>query len=52
MKSPAMVKFVVFALFTLALFGLRHVFHESMKIDSCLDSGGKYDKENEQCITK
>jgi len=52
MKSSAMIKLLVFALFTLALFGLRHVFHESMKIDMCLDSGGKYNKESEQCITK
>jgi hypothetical protein len=52
MKSPAMFKLILFVFITVAFLGLRHVFHESMKIDMCLDSGGKYDKESESCITK
>jgi len=52
MKSATKIKLVVFVLLTLALLGLRHVFNESLKIDRCLDSGGKFNYETEVCITE
>jgi hypothetical protein len=51
-KTSTKIKLIAFIIFSLALFGLRHVFYEALEIDRCLDSGGKYDKETASCITK
>lgn len=52
MQPATKIKLVVLVLFALALFGLSHAFNESLKIDRCLDSGGKFNYETEVCIAE